>query len=272
MAEALERAVHVPLGPGLEAAASVLRMQAQGADVVAEGRRLLDLAAEADVPLRLLGGAAIAIRTPDLRPELARGYGDLDFVAAPGTTTGVARVFADAGYLPDSAFNTLHGKRRLIFVEPESRQKADVFVGSFEMCHKIPVAERLELEPATIPLAELLVTKLQIVELNDKDVRDALGLLAGHDVREGDGDTIGAGRVAELCAADWGLWRTITGNLESLRGHVGGYGLDEATRTTIERRIDALLARIEAEPKSRAWRLRARVGERVRWYELPEDV
>jgi hypothetical protein len=247
-------------------------MQVQGADVVAEGQRLLDLANAAGVPLRLLGGAAIALRTPDLRPELARAYGDLDFVAAPGGTAGVSRLFADAGYTPDAHFNTIHGKRRLIFVEPERRRKADVFVGSFEMCHKIPVAERLELEPATIPLAELLVTKLQIVELNDKDVRDALGLRAGHEVAEGDGDTVGAARVATLCAADWGLWRTITANLAALRGHAAAYGLPDETVDAIVQRIDALLERIEAEPKSRAWRIRSRVGERVRWYELPEDV
>lgn len=247
-------------------------MPAGGADVVAEARRVLDLADAAGVSLRLLGGAGIAIRTPDLRPELARGYGDLDFVAPAGSSPAVSRVFADAGYAADTAFNTLHGKRRLIFVEPEKRQKADVFVGSFEMCHKIPVADRLDLEPGTLPLAEILVTKLQIIQLNEKDVKDVLGLLAGHDVTETDGDAVNAARVADLCAGDWGLWRTITGNLEALRGHAGAYGLDRATRETIERRLDALLARIEDEPKSRAWRLRARVGDRVRWYELPEEI
>ncbi len=251
---------------------NVFAMRAADTDVIAEGRRILDLASEANVPLRLLGGAAIAIRTPDLPPEVTREYGDLDFVAAPGSSPAVSHLFAAAGYAADAAFNTLHGKRRLIFVHPETHQKVDVFVGAFEMCHKVPVAERLELEPATIPLAELLVTKLQIVELNDKDVRDALALLAGHEVAEGDGDAIGSARVARLAADDWGLWRTLTANLERLSADARAYGLDDEVRQAIEERIAALLTRIEAEPKSRAWRLRARVGERVRWYELPEDV
>jgi hypothetical protein len=245
-------------------------MSHAAADVVAEGRRLLD-AAGAEVPLRLLGGAAIAIRTPALPPALAREYGDLDFVAAPGTTTAVSRLFAGAGYVADTAFNTLQGKRRLIFYD-ESGRKADVFVGSFEMCHRVPVAERLELEPLTLPLAELLVTKLQIVELNDKDVRDALALLAAHAVEERDGDAVNAGRVAALCAGDWGLWRTLTANLREVAERAPDYGLDAAAGAAVGAGVERLLARVDAEPKSRAWRLRARVGERVRWYELPEDV
>lgn len=247
-------------------------MRAEAADVLAEGRRLLALADASGVALRLLGGAAIGLRTPELLPELARAYGDLDFVAAPGSTSAVSALFGEAGYTPDAAFNTLHGKRRLIFVDAAQQRKSDVFVGTFEMCHAIPVAERLELEPLTLPLAELLVTKLQIVELNDKDVRDALGLLAGHEVAETDGDGINAARVAELCAADWGLWRTLTANLAALRGHAGDYGLPDAVQRSIFERIAMLLDRIEGEPKPRAWRLRARVGDRVRWYELPEDV
>lgn len=241
-------------------------MQLERSDVVAEGVRVLELAERSGVPLRLLGGAAIALRTPALPAQLARGYGDLDFVAAPGATASLSRLFVEAGYTPDQAFNTLHGKRRMIFLDPERGGKADVFVGAFEMCHRIQVAERLELEPLTLPLAELLLTKLQIVELNDKDVRDALALLAGHGVAEEDGDTINAARVAQLCASDWGLWRTITANLAAVRAYGPAYDID------VDAAVDALLARIETEPKSRAWRLRARVGERMRWFELPEDV
>jgi hypothetical protein len=140
------------------------------------------------------------------------------------------------------------------------------------MCHKVPVGERLVLEPETLPLAELLLTKLQIVELNDKDVRDVLALLLGHEVGEEDGELVNAGRVAALCASDWGLWRTITANLEALDADAVSYALSLEEQAVVSRRIRALLERIEAEPKSRAWRLRARIGERVRWYELPEEV
>ena len=241
------------------------------ADIVDEARRLVVSAADAAAKIRLLGGVAIRLRTEQLPPVLERSYGDLDFMAAPGAGAEVSRFFAQAGYRADGPFNTLHGKRRQLFYDDASRRKVDVFVGGFAMCHRVPVGARLLLEPATLPLAELLVTKLQIVELNEKDVRDAVALVHGHEVAERDGDAVNAARVAELCAVDWGLWRTITHNLEQCRDRVGAYELprDEAEETV--RRFDALLERIEREPKSRGWKLRSRVGERVRWYELPEE-
>jgi hypothetical protein len=140
------------------------------------------------------------------------------------------------------------------------------------MSHSIPLEERLELEPVTVPLAELLLTKLQIAELNQKDVGDALALLQGHRVAEADGESVNAARIAEVVADDWGLWRTFTGNLAVSREHLPGYDLPAGEREAVSARIDALTERIDAEPKSRAWKLRARIGERKRWYETPEEV
>lgn len=243
------------------------------ADVVREGERLLALAAGAELVLRLLGGVAIRLRAPELLPPvLQRTFRDLDFAAARGTSARLSRLFESEGYEPHTAFNTLHGKRRLIFFDTAHDRHADIFVGEFSMCHEIPIAERLDLEPRTLPLAELLLTKLQIVELNEKDVRDTFALFHGHDVGEEDGKVVNAGRIARLCASDWGLWRTITANLATCREHIPHYGLDPGDRVLIAGRIGALIERIEREPKSRAWRLRAKIGERVRWYELPEEV
>jgi hypothetical protein len=146
----------------------------------------------------------------------------------------------------------------------------DVFVGSFSMCHKVPLDGRIEVDPVSIPLAELLLTKLQVVQLNEKDVRDALALLHDHDVGDADGETVNGARVAELCATDWGLWRTITQNLAACRAFAGS--VDVPDRETLDERFDALLGRIEDAPKSRAWRMRAKIGDRKRWYDLPEEV
>ena len=242
------------------------------ADIVAEGRRLLELATASRVPLRLLGGVAIQLRANGVHAAFERPYADLDFVTAKGASGRAQVFFREAGYEPHKAFNALNGNERLLFFDTENGRQVDVFVGSFSMSHKIPLGERLELEPATVPLAELLLTKLQIAELNEKDVRDALAILHGHEVAEVDGDRVNARRVAELCARDWGLWRTITGNLETSRTHVDRYDVADDERATIRRRIDELLDRIEREPKSRGWKLRARIGERKRWYEVPEEV
>jgi hypothetical protein len=170
------------------------------------------------------------------------------------------------------AFNALHGNERLLFFDDAHERQVDVFVGAFRMSHAIPLDGRIDPEPLTIPLAELLLTKLQVIEMNEKDLRDALALLHDHPVAETDGNAVNAGRIAAVCASDWGLWRTFTGNLEWCREHLGGHELPEATKARLRESLDQLLARIEAEPKTRGWRLRARIGERKRWYELPEEV
>jgi len=241
------------------------------ADVVSEGQRLLARAAEADVPLRLLGGVAIRLRAPgELLPAFRRTYADLDFVTAKKEAGRAAELFRNEGYEPHVAFNALHGKERLLFFDVAHDRQVDIFVGAFAMSHKIPLDARLEVDPVSIPLAELLLTKLQIAQLNEKDIRDALALLEGHPVGDADGETVNAGRIAALCAADWGLWRTITGNLDTCCALAPGY--DVPNRADVEARLQELLHRIEAEPKTRSWKLRAKLGDRKRWYELPDEV
>jgi len=148
----------------------------------------------------------------------------------------------------------------------------DVFVGSFRMCHAIPFGDRLKKGEPTVPLAELLLTKLQIIELNEKDVRDTVLLLYGHEIADHDDDAVNGARIAELCAADWGLWRTITHNLKRCAELLGEYDLPDEDRDRVDRRLKQLIERIEAAPKSRGWKMRARIGDRKRWYELPEEV
>ena len=241
------------------------------ADVVAEGKRLLARAQETGVALRLLGGVAIYLRAPaELALAFARPYNDLDFVTAKRSARAAASFFRDQGYEPHVAFNALHGQERLLFFDFEHDRQVDVFVGAFAMSHRVPLDERLDLDAVSIPLAELLLTKLQIAELNEKDVRDALALLHDHPVGDSDGETVNAARVAELCASDWGLWRTITANLLACRAFADTYDIPD--RETLDERVDALLARIEAAPKTRSWKLRAKIGDRKRWYELPEEV
>jgi hypothetical protein len=248
-------------------------MSAIESDVVAEGRRLLDRAAEDGVPLRLLGGVAIRLRARVNVPRgLERDYQDLDFVTVRSGAGRVTTLLRAEGYGPHVAFNALHSNERMLFFDDRNGRQVDVFVGGFRMSHKIPLEGRIELEPDTLPLAELLLTKLQIAELNEKDVRDALALLHGHPVGSEDGDGVNADRIAHLCADDWGLWRTLVENLTACRDLVDSYGLEAESRAVLEQRLSELLVRIDAEPKSRGWRLRAKIGDRKRWYELPEEV
>jgi hypothetical protein len=234
------------------------------ADVLAEGRRVLDAARERNVPLRLLGGVAVRLHTPALERE----YKDLDFATTKKGSGDVQTLLRDLGYEPHVGFNAMNARERLLFFDDAHGRQVDVFVSSFRMCHAIPLEERLDVHGDTVPLAELLLTKLQIIELNEKDVRDAVALLSTHEVTDDDSGLNGA-RVAALTADDWGLWRTITRNLEQVGQHLDRYDVD---RELVAERLAELQRRIEEAPKSRSWKLRDKIGERKRWYELPEEV
>jgi hypothetical protein len=241
-------------------------------DLVEEARRVLALANRRSLPLRVIGGLAIRLHLNEEHPSLEREFKDLDLVTTRPRQREVEKFFAEIGYSPDLSFNTLNSGRRGLFYDLRHERQLDLFVGSFRMCHEIPLADRLELEPETIPLAELLLTKLQIVHLNQKDLSDILALVLEHDVAETDGESINAGLVAKLCADDWGLWRTCKLTLERAQEGIGAFDFSASQRDLVSSRLTRLWERIELEPKSRRWRLRDRVGDRVRWYEEPEEV
>ena len=242
------------------------------AEITAEAERILDAAHEAGVPLRLMGGLAVYAHSEEIPESLQRSYDDIDLATTKKAGKRTSELLVGLGYEPSKEFNALNGDRRLVFFDTGNERKLDVFVGSFEMCHTIPLAGRLALEDRTIPLAELLLTKLQVIELTEKDLRDIVTLLDRHEVGEHDGDAVNADVVAKLTADDWGLWRTVKLNLERLREQIGSLPVEDDTRARVLERAQALWERIEREPKSKKWRLRDRVGDRKRWYELPDEV
>lgn len=243
-------------------------------DIVEETFRLVGAAAEQQVSLRLLGGLAVRLHSSDrsVHPALDRDLKDIDFVTPRAEERRATSFLESMGYEPNRTFNTMNSGRRALFYDVGNERQLDLFVGSFQMCHVIPIADRLDLEPVTIPLAELLLTKLQIFELNEKDQRDILALLLEHEVGDGDEETVNSAHIAQLCAADWGLWRTCTLNIERTREAIAAYGLTPVERELVSSRIDTLWSAVEGEPKTRRWKLRDRVGDRVRWYEEPDEV
>jgi hypothetical protein len=223
--------------------------------------------------LRVLGGLGVGLHAPSAaRPELARAYVDIDFAIPSRRSAEVEQLLVRQGYTPDKPFNTLNGQTRLLFYDQLRKRQLDVFVGHFEMCHRLPIAERLDVEPLTLPLAELLLTKLQIVQLNDKDVRDLCALLLDHPLGEHDDETINVARINALCGADWGLWKTAMLSLDRVRAMASGYGLPAVDVARITGNVDDLQRALQASPKSLRWKARSAVGERVQWYAIPEEV
>ena len=241
------------------------------ADPVAEGRQLISQAAEQGLVMRALGGVAVFLQSAGGQPRLVRSVKDIDLAVAKGNGKAASRVLQQASYVADEMFNALRGSRRLLYHDPRNRRHVDVFVGEFAMCHEIPLTARLDRDPLTVPREELLLSKLQVVELTGNDQGDIYNLLFHHDVGDGAGAQIGAAFIAGLCARDWGLWRTCQLNIERSLANLPGSGLAPDEQQTVAGRLASLKDRIDAEPKSMKWRLRSRAGDRVRWYDEPEE-
>jgi hypothetical protein len=241
------------------------------ADPVAEARQLISLAAAEGLVMRALGGVAVYLQSDDGQPRLVRSLKDIDLAVARGSGKAASRVLAQAAYVADEMFNALRGSRRLLYHDPRNGRHVDVFVGEFSMCHELPLTERLGRDPLTVPREELLLSKLQVVELTGNDQADIYNLLYHHDVGEREDAGISSPFIAALCARDWGLWRTCQLNIGRSLDNLGGSGLGPAEQQVVAGRLESLRGRIDAEPKSRRWRIRNQVGDKVRWYAEPEQ-
>jgi hypothetical protein len=223
---------------------------------VERAAELVALAERHGASLRMVGGAAIRHLCGAGREDL----GDLDFVAAPRDRRAVEAAFAEDGSVPDREFNALHGHKRLYFQGPDG-VPVDVFMGRLDMCHELDLRDRLQLLHPTVPAADLVLSKLQIVEFTEKDLHDTRTLFEHLEIAERH-DAIDPRRIQGVTCGDWGWHKTVSANLERF-GTTGG-AVGERTRE--------LVALMEEWPKSRRWKRRARVGTRKPWYRLPEEV
>lgn len=248
-------------------------------DFEKEVRRIISEADKRKIPLRILGGAAIRIHCPnhrDLYEKLKRApKHDMDFVTYSKFRPVTRSLFVDLGYEPyiSLMLTGATGRHRQIFNDKEGNKAIDVFLDKLEMCHIIDYKGRLEVDSPTVPLAELLLQKLQIVQTNEKDIQDTIILLAEHDVGKGDKEVINADYVAKTLANEWGFNYTVTVNFGKVKEFLGKYdALSKSQETVVGERIAKLEDRIEKEPKTFQWRLRAKVGSSVKWYNVVEEV
>ena len=242
-------------------------------DPLPEAVTLVEGAARAGLPLRLLGGLGVRVLCPDFPPRLRAGQ-DMDLACAGKGRRDVVGYLEKSGCVPDKMFNSLNGDRQMYFIAPSGRP-VDVMVDRLVMCHTLDFRSSLGNCSLTLDPADLLLSKLQIIELNAKDVHDITHLLAGLPIAERSSEPfINVGRFRELLGADWGWWRTSTGSLEKLPALLAENPALVPANAQFDPLAQAkqLLDVAAAAPKSMKWKLRAGVGDRVRWYELPEEV
>ncbi len=249
------------------------------ADFQKEIRRIISEADERKITLRIMGGAAIRMHCPnhkDLYEQLKRvPKHDMDFVTYSKFRPLTKKLFVDLGYEPyiSLMLTGATGRHRQIFNDKEGNKAIDVFLDKLEMCHVIDFKDRLEVDTPTVPLAELLLQKLQIVQTNEKDIQDTIILLTEHEVGTVDKEQINADYFAKVLANEWGFHYTVTVNFGKVKEFLDKYeGLSKQDKAVVVERIDQLQDKTEKEPKTLQWKLRSKVGPSVKWYNVVEEV
>jgi hypothetical protein len=244
-------------------------------ELVGEMKRLIDVANQNQIHLRAFGGLAVLAHSQRDPKFFHREAPDLDFLIPKNDRQKLEPFFREMGYSPDKQFNLLNGMRRQIYYYDRSEDlHVDILIGDFEMCHKLPLDDRLDVDPVTIPLAELFLSKAQVVQLNRKDALDLISLLFNNEVGDEKEGYIGLDRITWLGAQDWGLYKTTSinlGRVEELLSN-GELQLTSDERDLILGRVHKIQKAFEDMPKSIAWQMRDKVGTRVRWYLEVEEV
>jgi hypothetical protein len=248
-------------------------------DLQSEAVAIVTEADQAGVTLRVVGSVGIRLHCPRPAPlmdRLGRSAKDIDFVVPQQHRKGMRRLLESRGYVTDRDLLIAMEGSRYSFTHPQHGMEIDVFVERLAFCHTIEVRDRLNVHPITIPLEELLLQKVQIIEMTTTDVMDASVVLASHPVGGGatGAEAIDASRIAGLLARDWGFHHTATRNLRQVRDGAGDpavTGLGPEATDRIRTRAAQLLDAIDAEPKTLAWRMRDRIGERKQWWQDVDD-
>jgi len=248
-------------------------------DFYAERDRILNALRQDEnrhVILRLLGALAFRTHCPQygyIQDDLGRQFTDIDFASYPRYLKDISRLLAELGYKEDKTVTQLFSDSRMLFHDLTWGRHIDIFFNKLDFCHPVIFSGRLEAEELTLPLAELLLEKMQIVKINEKDLIDTIMLLREHPIGDADKETINAVVITRTLGNDWGYWRTVTANLRLVDEMVESYPrLSADDRRVVRERIADLQKRIEAYPKTARWKVRAKVGERVKWYKDVEEL
>lgn len=248
-------------------------MPVENEHFVAEALRIVDEAEAEGIRLRILGSLAYRIHCPvnlELFAKMERALTDIDFAAEKKQSKDIKRFLGASGYVEDQRMTVSTEGSRYYFEHPETKLGVDVFMNELYFCHRIPFDGRLTLDRPTISTADLLLEKMQIVELNLKDITDTMVLLLEHPIgTDADGpETIDGAYIAKLLREDWGFYYTVTTNLDKVgRKLLDNTAIDAAQAEVIRSRLEEVRGLIEDAPKSRRWRIRAKVGPKKQWYQ-----
>jgi hypothetical protein len=240
---------------------------------VEEATRVVDAAKEKSIVLRIMGATAVRIHCPKfsyLHDVLQREITDIDFIGYRKQNSDVLKLLDALGYVSDKRLLFMG---RYLFENPNNRRHIDIFFDKLEFCHTIDFKGRLEIDYPTISLSDIFLQKMQIVQINEKDIRDVMVMLREHEIGDATKEAIESGYISDLLSNDWGFYYTVTTNLGKVKAFLPEYrGLSSEDRSDISAKIDHLSRAIEEHEKSVRWKIRAKTGTRQRWYKEVDET
>ena len=246
------------------------------ASFVEEATKIVDAAKEKRIALRIMGATAVRIHCPNfshLHDALQREITDIDFVGYGKQNGNVLKLLDALGYISDKRMRMFQFMGRYLFENPKNKRHIDVFFDKLEFCHTIDFKARLELDYPTISLSDILLQKMQIVQINEKDIKDTIVMLREHEIGTEDKEMINSDYISDLLSKDWGFWYTVTTNLGKVRAFLPEYQeLSPEDRSNISSKIDKLSELIGEHEKSFGWKMRAKTGTRQRWYREVDET
>jgi hypothetical protein len=257
--------------------------------MMAEARRIIDGGNGRGVVLRLTGGLAVRHYAIDL-DFAERDYSDIDLVGLRREATGIITLFSDLGYQEHlhvaqatgltqrqffrpapSLASRAHMTKRMrvapVLTSVPPADHIDVFLDTMRMDHVLDLRDRLDINSYAIDPADLLLSKLQIVKLTEKDAHDVITLCKDVYVDfEPHPGVLDLEHVAATCAIDWGLYIDVMANIDLVLEVLPDYGLRQAERERVRRTLTLAQDMTTEHAKTLRWRLRARIGKRLKWY------
>lgn len=241
-----------------------------------EAMRIITAAKSQGLILRLLGSISFQFQCPQyayIQKNLGRSYTDIDYAAYSSQASKVVPLFKSLDYYEDAEINLYYAGQRMIFYHRTNGIHVDIFFDKLDFCHEVRWAGRLEIEDTTLPLTEMFLEKMQIVKINEKDIIDTIILLLEKTIGNEDKNMINGKLIGDLCAKDWGLWRTLTMNLSKIAHLVHNYDpITAEQKAKVVEQVDKIKTAIDAQPKSNGWKLRAKIGDKIKWYKEVEEV
>jgi hypothetical protein len=229
-----------------------------------------------DLNIRLTGGIAIRFRCErnnELFDRLGRKYPDIDMVCLSKDVGKAKEYFKNRNYELNQAVYIYSEGKRLIFENHSSTTKIEIFVDELNFCHLIDLKGRLDIDYPTISLSDLLLSKMQIVKIAEKDLIDLTILILEHDLSDKEGkNTINITYIASLLSADWGFYFTFTRNIKNLLLYIDKSLAEKNQVEIIVGKLDVLSTAISQSNKKIGWKLRACIGDKLKWYQDVSEI